>query len=151
MIIEDVVTKLEYSVAKQKIGLKKLARLAKFLRSLKRSQFDYSSYADFDEYKLTPDQCTAKHPCCSTACALGWATVLFRNLRLRGNFVVNLETENEDNRAASETFYITEEEAEYLFVPSYSTEKNEENATPKYVAKKIEKFIKKKQKELSQV
>lgn len=125
------------------IGNRRLLKLAEFLRTVPRRRFNYMVWVGLD-WKGAADL-----SCGTTACALGWATTMpyFRRLGLRllrgeNDVVARVGLASDpDNwqpmEAASEVFGITEEESAELFSPN----DDEGDATPKYVAKKIEKFV----------
>lgn len=125
------------------VGNRRLLKLAAYLATIPGRRFDYWKWVGQD-WKGKPDL-----SCGTRACALGWATTMpeFRRLglsmvkeepspngrpTLRGH--PNLYPVN----VAALLFGISLEEATYLFIP-----RGEElNATPLYVARKIERFVK---------
>lgn len=149
------------SFTKQQIrtGNHRLLKLAAFLRTLPREKFNYERWVGSDW------QGKQDLSCGTTGCALGWAATMpeFRRLglelRLSGNLAgyVTLKDEGppvgwgEENSksyaAACRIFYLDAEESEdeYLFRPKVG----EEDATPKYVARKIEKFVANREKALN--
>lgn len=121
---------------------RRLLKLASFLRELPRNRFNYSRWVDANW------QGKADLSCGTSACALGWATTMptFRRLGLRlkqysgGGYVLMKKGDGEtigSIPAASEVFGITWDQATHLFIPA----EGEERATPKQVAKKIERFV----------
>lgn len=133
------------SVTYQAIGNRRLLKLAAYLRTVPPRRFNYNRWVG-DDWEGAPDL-----SCGTTACALGWATVMpeFRRLGLKmkedegGGYVVlgddtNVWTDPDPSiNAAVQVFGLTEDEALLLFTPGY----DEDTATPKQVAKKIEKFV----------
>jgi len=119
-------------------GNDRLLYLAQFLRTLPRKKFNYDNWVGWD-WEGKPDL-----SCGTSACALGWATTLprFRRLGLRLNeksfAVVNVKTGIKRSiSVAMDTFFLTEEEANYLFIP----QDGEQYVFPKYVAEKFENFV----------
>lgn len=135
------------------VGNKRLLKLAAFLRTVPRKRFDYASWVG-EDWQGAQDL-----SCGTTGCALGWAATMsqFRRLglRLKGNSYFGGEVvlgRSGGVNAAKRLFGLTYEEAEYLFVPNdgynsdpldfeYHDDLDETKATPKYVARKIEKFV----------
>lgn len=141
----------------KKIGLRRLQKLSDLLRTVPRSHFDYTSFCRLTNSSYSDEyfqKITAKNKCCTQACALGWATSIFRDLRLSQGQVVNVKTSKVDFEAASEFFNITLDESTSLFAPNYEVgdikvcRQDEDLATPKQVAQKISRFISLKTKEL---
>lgn len=125
------------------VGNRRLLKLAAFLRKLPRKRFDYCTWTG-DNWKGAQDL-----SCGTTACALGWAATMptFRRLGLYLNVYGTPELPGARGRewwespaivAASRLFSITTNQAGMLFAP----DEDEEDATPKYVARKIERFVK---------
>ena len=141
--------------------IKKLEKLATLLEALPRERFDY-------EHWVGPKWEGKKDLSCgTTACALGWATTLFKKLELRACVdeasmgdrtmyceVVLAGTDLEDFGAAAKFFNISMSQAEVLFSPSVDfnpdsweydrnggCESPNSSATPKQVAKHIQKFV----------
>ena len=135
------------------VGLKRLERLAIFLRALPRKRFDYNRWVGRD-WKGSQDL-----SCGTKACALGWAATIpsFRREglclinnswkdygELVGEAEVGLRNMKTGRFASSFSmssgaifFGIDTSDAMYLFAPNI----NEDEMTPKQVAKKIEKFV----------
>lgn len=148
-------------LTKKKNGLKKLKRLAEFLMTnVERKKFIFSSFAKFTDVSMYTSSsaertCSANHKCCTKACALGWATTIWpKHLKLSTGYygtdviLINsgYEAGYENFEAAEQFFDITYDEAIDLFAPN---EKLGKYATPKQVAKNILKFVKQKEKELT--
>lgn len=122
---------------------RRLLKLASFLDKLPRKRFDYTRWVG-DDWDDKQDL-----SCGTTACALGWAAAMpeFRRLGLcltgRGTpegTYVGLRGQDcmfTPLRAATAVFGIFEIDAEWLFQP----QEEEDFATPKYVARKIRKFV----------
>lgn len=117
---------------------RRLLKLAVFLRTVPRKRFDYSVWVGTN-WRGAPNL-----SCGTTACALGWATTMpeFRRLGLRmsrsffGGGAVRLGRMGSIS-AAMTVFDIDEEAVNDLFIPKF----DEDRATPKYVARKIERFV----------
>lgn len=143
-----------------KTGMTRLLKLADFLDTLKRKDFDFGcwvgdglvdtafeAYNDVVNQRITPG-------CGTTACALGWATAIpsLRRAGLRlaqGEVCLVKDMGKEDydrpERAAAEVFGLSDEEFQLLFTPGYPDEGClPEEATAKQVAKHIRKFVKSK-------
>lgn len=119
------------------VGNRRLLKLAAFLWKLPRKRFDYSVFVGGDW------QGAQDLSCGTTACALGWACTMpaFRRLGLRlGDFYPSLRSDPILNpyEVAAELFGLDPYEAEELFAPQTD---REILATPKYVARKIERFV----------
>lgn len=141
-----------------KVGSNRLLRLAAFLRTVPRKQFDYCVWGE----SQTGEKVKAEIGCGTKACALGWATAIptFRKIGLKlveSTYEPNIgyvELHTKDGRilddfdAASVLFGINTDEAVALFSPEEDVYGNsvEDKATPKQVARKIEKFVAKRQK-----
>ena len=122
---------------------KRLIKLAEFLEDLPRKQFSYEQWVGFD-WKGAPDL-----SCGTTACAFGWATTIpaFRRLGLRlkqyGNRGIpalngsRLNPSRAAEAAAAHVFGLDEQGFLDLFIPG----RNESDATPRYVAKKIRRYV----------
>ena len=117
------------------VGNRRLLALAAFLRKLPRKRFNYAMWSDDDHTEKS---------CGTTGCALGWAASMprFRRLGLHidGTGIPVCGNPFDGNIGASagaEIFGISYGEACELFHPN----EDEENATPKYVARKIERFV----------
>lgn len=136
-------------VASLRTGNARLLRLAAFLRTLPRERFDYNHW-------VGSDWAGAQDLSCGTqACALGWAATIPALRRagltlMRGVWsdipFVGLKGYHTDDTAnmymdsiesARVVFAIDDYQARFIFTPSDT----EDNATPKQVAKKIEKFV----------
>lgn len=123
----------------QKVGNKRLLKLAAFLRTVPKKKFDYAqviSRTAEGVYDLS---------CGSTGCALGWASAIpsFRRLGFRSTRHGRVFLKEDPGQAwypavGAVFFGMSIDEASQLFSP----EDSEFNATPKYVAKKIERFVK---------
>lgn len=121
------------------VGNRRLLKLAKFLRTLPRKRFDYRTWTGSD-WEGAQDL-----SCGTTGCALGWAATMptFRRLGLRliagfGYLRGFPKVGRKVGSAAAEVLFgISVNEAEHLFMPGFG----EDNATPKHVAKKIERFV----------
>ena len=124
---------------KKMIGLRRLKKLAEFLKTIPAQKFNYNVYANFNSGKYKNQKCTAKNECCTQACALGWSTAIFRQLRLVGNDVVNVKTNSIDITAATEFFSITYSDASHLFLANMD---EEEKFTAKQVGQKIMRYVK---------
>lgn len=128
-------------------GNARLLLLAKLLRTLPRKRFDYNRWVGYD-WAGDPDL-----SCGTTACALGWATTipalrraglrLVRGVGCAGYVTLRdfrtspMDTYEQSLRAAMQVFGLTRRDAAFLFVPGWA----EVTATPKYVARKIERFV----------
>lgn len=124
-----------------KVGNARLLKLAAFLRKLPRKRFDYTRWVGPD-WKGSQDL-----SCGTTGCALGWAAAMpaFQKLGLRfgseGTPTLTTDIWSEGwgpYTAVRKLFALQCGEAWHLFAPS----DRERNATPKYVARKIERFVK---------
>lgn len=147
-------------------GNKRLLKLAEFLDRLPPKRFDYSIWVG-EDWQGAQDL-----SCGTTGCALGWAAAMpeFQKLgvKLVGQSLMSVQLEeavraeaerrppnltecmawakviwpdkkcSESFDTAAELFGLEGYEATDLFTP----ESNEYKATPKYVAKKIRKFVK---------
>ena len=130
------------------VSNRRLLKLAAFLRTLPRDRFDYKRWVGAD-WKGKQDL-----SCGTTACALGWAATIpaFRRLGLRLRKIPGWDYSNgevvfgkgkdipRDLDAARALFGLNYDEAYLLFAPA--EDGSEANATPKYVARKIEKLVK---------
>lgn len=118
------------------VGNRRLLTLADFLWELPRKLFDYETYIGNSRVKLEPVA-----TCGTTACALGWATVV-PSIRRAGLRLVNgtpfTKNEQYGSLAGFEIFGLSPDEFSFLFFPIYK----ERGATPKYVARKIRKLVK---------
>lgn len=129
------------------IGNRRLLKLAEFLRTVPSNRFYYGAWNISSD--LGPKEWKKgekKLECGTAACALGWGTTIpsFRRAGLKlMPGLVRLDHEDGDSdfgfEAGVSFFGITYGESEYLFSPAGG----EGNATPKQVAKKIEKFVEK--------
>lgn len=125
----------------EKIGNRRLLKLAALLRSLPRKRFDYSKWVG-EDWKGAQNL-----SCGTTACALGWATTIpsLRRVGLRmqqdsmGGYVVLDGINSSDSwEAGAKVFSLSMEESEYLF----TLDSDEDKSTPKQAARKIENFVK---------
>ena len=137
------------------MNTKRLLKLAEFLRTVPVKRFDYTKWVGKD-WKGSQNL-----SCGTTACALGWAVTIpsFRKagLRFKNSSFENLFGEtimqadivlrspktkrlltSESLRTAEMFFGLTDDQAVWLFTP----QGGESFATPKYVAQKIERFVK---------
>lgn len=140
------------------VGKRRLLKLADFLKKLPRKRFDYGAWVG-EDWKGKADL-----SCGTTACALGWATVIpslrkaglrlyKRNDGTNGYVTLKNRTRVGSEQAAAEVFGITPQEAGYLFTPEYDTWGLDVrfehlgtapgwDATPQQVAKHIRNFVK---------
>lgn len=146
---------------KRHVGLKRLEKLAAFLRKLPPKRFDYNQWVGSD-WKGKPDL-----SCGTTACALGWAAAMpaFNRIGLKLRRIPSKYADGEDAwnvgfelngnictalEAASETFGISWDDASHLFMPNsadpygnvWERSIDWENASAKQVARKIEQYVK---------
>jgi hypothetical protein len=124
---------------------RRLLALAAFLRTVPRKRFDYGRWVGSD-WKGAQDL-----SCGTTACALGWAATMpqFRRLGLilrdgekfGDGFYVGLKSDPQaySGEAAMQVFGLDDVEVDKIFFPR---DVIEETATPKQVAKKIERYVK---------
>jgi hypothetical protein len=143
------------SKAKAKVYTNRLLKLADFLDKLPRKFFDYGNWAKTDGKKRVVQECG------TNACALGWACTMPEFKRLGATLVVDF-VDNDDGLylaprmrkenqsrfeygVSEDVFGLSCAEHETLFRPG----DDEDAATPKYVAKKIRKFVKAKLKEIN--
>lgn len=117
------------------VGNRRLLALAAFLRTLPQKRFDYGLWVGSD-WRGAQDL-----SCGTTACAFGWAATMpqFRRLGLRIDrdgmpCIARLSV----MESAERLFGLDGVESDYLFYPNNI---GEEQATPKYVARKIERFV----------
>lgn len=134
----------------KKTGNRRLLKLAEFLEKLPRKKFDYTHW-----YRA---QSSDAYKCGTTACAIGWAATMpeFKRLGLKINVRDGCDVINgyekvpvkvgtpvcggyQEEAVAIPLFGLADDEALDLFFPKTT---NEDRATPKYVAKKIRKFVK---------
>jgi hypothetical protein len=116
-------------------GNRRLLKLAAFLRTLPRRRFNYGHWVG-DDWAGAQDL-----SCGTTACALGWAATMptFRRLGLSLTPVGEPGLKGVAGGAfdaAAQLFGLHGEQYS-LFAPDYE----EEDATPKQVARKIEQFV----------
>ena len=121
-----------------KIGNARLLKLAAFLRTVPRKRFDYNVFVGDDWNGAQNLSCGTK------ACAMGWAATMpaFRRLGLyldrNGQPIIDTPEHSLDVFGiARELFAVSLEDARWLFFPS----DDEIDATPKQVARKIERFV----------
>lgn len=119
-------------------GNRRLLKLAKLLRKVKKERFNYTHWVG-EDWKGA-----ANLSCGTTACALGWATTMPSLRRLGLRLVKTCHWGNEvrlgrlaNTTAAQVLFNLDYHDADYLFIPK----DYEINATPKLVARKIERFV----------
>lgn len=136
-----------------RIGNRRLLKLASFLKKLPRERFDYSCWVRTN-WKGKPD-----FSCGTKACAMGWATTIpaFRRLGLYMYYLgedaggrIRLKRKGQRDiyggfDSAGALFHLNNDDAVFLFS---ATTTNEFKATPKQVARKLEKFVAKREKEL---
>lgn len=126
------------------VGNRRLMKLVELLKTVPRKQFNYWKWAGHD-WKGKADL-----SCGTQACALGWATTIpsLRRLGLRlhrpfraSNPFVQLKgaPRLSPYEVAQTLFGLNANQAHYLFTAVSSGE--EDDATPKQVAKKLEKFV----------
>lgn len=118
-----------------RVGNRRLLVLAAFLRKLPRKRFDYGAWVG-EGWRGAQDL-----SCGTTGCALGWAATMpiFRRLGLHLEVSSGVPTcgGRSGTGAGEAIFALSDADAMNLFYPS----DNEANATPTYVARKIEKFV----------
>ena len=119
----------------KKLAVKRLTQLADGLElSVKDEWFDLASWSTkgFKQKK-----------CGTTACAMGWAVVIFPRSKLR---LVDEDNGNSDIKykglhgfeAAAKFMYISESDAEYLFAPSAYPDEARERL---HVVERIRDFV----------
>lgn len=120
---------------------RRLLKLADFLEKLPRKRFDYGTWVG-EDWAGKQDL-----SCGTTACAVGWACTIpaFRRAGLKlakTSFETGTPTFGEVTsfKAAAEFFELNMRDVDHLFNP-IASHIDEFNATPKYVAKKIRKFV----------
>lgn len=125
------------------VGNRRLLKLAAFLRTVPRERFNYAEFVGWDWQGAQDLSCGTK------GCALGWAATMpeFRRLGLhlaKGTGSPTITGRDNPWLAAEKLFGIERYEAYELFSPSYDFVKDidENYATPKYVARKLEQFVK---------
>lgn len=119
------------------VGNRRLLKLADFLDKLPRKRFTYDRWVAED---------WTEKSCGTAGCALGWAASMpaFQRLGLSISDVYGLPAPAFNDglqgpMAAARAIFGEEQAVIDLFVPSTDAE---EKATPKYVARKIRKFVK---------
>ncbi len=140
------------------LGAKRLLKLAAFLRKLPRQKFDFCTFVS--QGGLPPLEALAKgkHRCGTVACAIGWMPAVFPRLT-----EYQLSSDEADAEAvcvktpgivdyvtgfavAREVFGIDELDSHFLFDPGWISDDDRAapgaNATPKQVARHIERFVK---------
>lgn len=110
---------------------RRLRKLAAFLESdyIKPKWFNMDVWAT-DGFK--------EKKCGTAACALGWATVIFRDLTLN-KYDTPIYQGASDFEAGEKFFEISEEEAGYIF--SSDSYRNPRRISPKAAAKHIRKLL----------
>jgi len=145
--------------APERVGDRRLLKLAAFLEKLPPKRFDYGSYVGRD-WKGMPDL-----SCGTTACAIGWATtmpefrkyglcLLYARDRWNGFHVPCGGSHHDAPLAGTAIFSLNEAEWDYLFMPGsalynedYSGEEElrpqgpSSEATAKQVAQHIRRFV----------
>ena len=128
-----------------KIERKRLEKLIGFLKKLKPEKFNFGSVIS---------KWDRKHECGSVCCAIGWTPVIFPNLiKWNHNSLLSLAIKKTGNGRsfgwiASYLFGIDFRISTSLFSPQDQDDVHEnlkrlpEEATPKAVAKMLEKFLK---------
>jgi hypothetical protein len=117
------------------VSRRRLTKLADFLDVLPRRRFNYAKWCIVDQKK--PKSCGTQ------ACAWGWTPEVpgFRRLGVKPNGVTGPIFEGYSTfEGAAQFFRIDPAAAHKLFAPE--VEPNEDKATPKYVARKIRKWVK---------
>jgi len=130
---------------------RRLLKLADFLDKLPPKRFDFSHWVG-DDWGGAQDL-----SCGTTACAIGWCPTIpaFRRLGLRivkvdgfpavafkGQKRLALSGNAITERAAMRLFDLTQEEVEFLFLPSTACQCADGlGATPKRVARHIREFV----------
>ncbi len=137
------------TTASTSVGNTRLLKIAALLRTLPRKRFNYGEWVG-EDWRGAPDL-----SCGTTACALGWATTIpslrkaglyldqYGDPRLKGTRAANYTPPAFD--AAMKLFGISLDDAEFLFEPQDTPSGDEEDASPKYVASKIERFVAKRE------
>lgn len=142
------------------IQKRRLLKLARFLRTVPKEKFDIDSWynhpfqhrkpngPDYNYEKISAKKFLSH--CGTTACAMGWAAVCMPTIFRKDerDEVICLESgAYQGMQAAQDGFGITYRESMHLFSESgyYSV-----NPTPKVVARRIEQFVKRKEKERKQ-
>jgi hypothetical protein len=108
-----------------KVQAKKMLRLAQFLRTVPRKEFDMTWWIGKVGDAYPPEKVSIG--CGTSACAYGWGSAIFRNLRF--------EEDGSPNIPTTEFFGIDGDQSYYLFGSHF-------NRTPKQQAKVMEKFVK---------
>lgn len=139
---------------KKELGLRKLERLANFLKTLPKKKFNFDVIGTCDAKNADKTK-TAK--CCTAACALGWATVLWpKKMKMHvydtddSKTYTNVSYDDvyDDFEAGEKLFSISYDESRYLFDPWCRESVLSERSTNTQVANHILKFVKEKRKEL---
>ena len=131
------------------MNAERLLKLADFLETLPPERFDYS---DWVGWNWKGDQTLS---CGTPACALGWAAAMpeFRELGLQliacpaafrdgviGKIGLKDDPDCGAEHASAVIFGLSEDEHDYLFVPDWSNDLDE-NASAKEVADHIRRFV----------
>ena len=139
----------EYTKHQQVVGLKRLKKLLNLLSTVVEDKEFY--FGRFAQTKMeTPKldlwkTCSMRHPCMTNGCAMGWASTIFREVKLKYNpflksmNVVDLKTNNEGYQVAQNLFRLDNWDARYLFDP-YSSKLGTE-ASREQVCQHIQKFL----------
>jgi len=136
-----------------KVGKRRLLKLAEKLESLPREKFDFDRW-------VGEDWNGRAHECGTKACAMGHATTI-RGLGLRVKkspsgelFITDREAKDwwrtpglETLESAARVFRISTMEARCLFVEGYKIPKKAVSPTAKRVAKSIRQFVRDKEHE----
>ena len=111
-------------------GRERLSLLAQFLKLVPRFRFRLEGWSDWD---FNSDSCN------TSACACGWATLIFQEFKLEKlPYATNLKYSDDIGWFAVESFFdLTQTHSYYLFsMYSYN-----DDPTPTDVAERIEKFL----------
>lgn len=137
-------------------GKRRLLKLAAFLRKLPREKFDFTIVAREAGKPMREALKAGATRCGTTACAVGWMPAVFprscewiadtfrgyamRGVVLKGQPLLPFEM----LKVAEQFFGLTDDEVALLFVPSDAPTPGQlgDDATPKQVARHIERFVK---------
>jgi hypothetical protein len=131
------------------MNAKRLLKLADFLTALPKQKFDFSVIAHEGEKPLLKALKARTEHCGTVACAIGWMPAVFPRLVrwiLNRGWLLAVELKKGpapafmNFRAASEVFGISDDDAEYLFLPDRSGLGDQ--ASAKRVAQHIRRFVK---------